>query len=78
MSSFEAAQQAYQIALEEYQQAYANWVTGTGPKPDDLEGAPAPPADSVSAGFVERRRLVMDDILRDTLFYERDILNRNR
>jgi tetratricopeptide (TPR) repeat protein len=78
LGSFEAAQKAYQAALEQYTKAYADWVTGRGPKPSALQPEPVAPTGSVSANFVERRRIVMEDILRDALFYERDVLNRNR
>jgi hypothetical protein len=43
-----------------------------------LAPAPAPPQSKVSKNFVERRRVVLIDVLHDALIYERDILNRNR
>lgn len=78
LDNYEAAQAAYLSELERYRESYAAWIAGRGPRPDDLRSAPSAPTGSVSSNFVARRREVIEDILRDALFYERDILNRNR
>ncbi len=78
IGAFEAAQSAYQKAIQKYHEVYSDWVTNKGPKPDKLRDPPTPPANSVSKNFLERRQTVLNDVLRDTLLYERDILNRNR
>lgn len=75
---FEVDQAAYQVAVDAYRKAYADWVIGRGLKPVDLEPAPTPPQGKVTKNFVERRRVVLIDVLHDALVYERDILNRNR
>jgi hypothetical protein len=73
-----AAQAAYMTEIESYRSQYASWLSGKGGRPSPLAALPPPPAHSVSKNFVERRRVVIEDILTDALFYERDILNRNR
>ncbi|MGO1118143.1 hypothetical protein ACTL6U_05540 [Rhodovibrionaceae bacterium A322] len=78
IESFEAEQAAYLEALETYRLAYLDWINGQGSKPAPLAAAPVAPKGGLSRNFIERRQLVLEDILLDALFYEREILNRNR
>jgi hypothetical protein len=78
LSRFEAAQAGYRDALAAYQKAYSEWVSGRGLKPADIGPAPTPPLGKVSERYVGLRQIVLNDILHDALFYERDILNRKR
>jgi hypothetical protein len=64
--------------LATYQKAYSDWVLGQGPKPKALVSEPVLGTTSVGKNFVSRRREIIEDVLRDALFYGRDILNRNR
>ena len=72
-----AALAAHQGALEAYLGAFRLWQAGAGPQPT----APAPPPLAPIFGLdpiqVALRITALEDILRDVLVYERDILNRN-
>jgi|GEM_PF-2059486 hypothetical protein len=77
-ASFEAAEVAYAKALQDYIEKYQAWLSNRGPRPNDLGKRPQVPQGGVSRTQVALRVLVMRDVLRDALFYERDVLNRNR
>lgn len=65
-------------AVERYLTAFRRWEAGLGPRPDAPGAAPVAPAGGLAPRLVALRRAAIDDILRDALLYERDILNRNR
>lgn len=76
---------AYQSALAEhrdavaaYLEAFRRWQAGDGPQPEQPPAAPEPPGRGLEPAQVSLRITALEDILRDTLVYERDILNRNR
>lgn len=77
-ASFEAAETAYAEALKDYVEAYQAWLSNRGPRPDGLRDRPKVPSGGVSKTQVALRVVVMRDVLRDALYYERDVLNRNR
>ena len=77
-AAHEAALASHQAATEAYLAAFRLWQTGAGPKPEQ----PAPPLTAPINGFdpiqIALRITALEDILRDALIYERDILNRDR
>jgi hypothetical protein len=78
IAAYETALAAHEAAMQAYLDAFRQWQAGTGPRP----GLPAPPPQPPVLGLdpiqVALRRTALEDILRDALIYERDILNRNR
>ena len=77
-ASFEAAEAAYASALQEYIRKYQAWLNNRGSRPENIQDRPQVPGHGVSKTQVLLRVEVMRDVLRDALFYERDVLNRNR
>jgi hypothetical protein len=73
-----AALAAHQGATEAYLDAFRLWQSGAGPQP--IPPAPPPPAPvfGLDPIQVSLRMTALEDILRDVLVYERDILNRDR
>ncbi len=62
----------------DYLDAFGLWQRGAGPQPAQPAPPPAPPRLGHDSDFIALRLTVLEDILRDTLIYERDILNRGR
>ncbi len=77
-AAFEAAMAAHRAEIEAYLAAWTAWEAGTGPRPAAVGPAPEPAAPGLSEAQVALRRAALTDILRDSLVYERDILDRNR
>jgi hypothetical protein len=69
---------AHKDAMEAYLDAFRLWQAGAGPQP--LPPAPPSPAPVYGLDPIQTalRIIALEDILRDALVYERDILNRNR
>ena len=78
IAKFEAELAGYQAAIEAHSKAFNAWMNDQGPKPSELQASPTPPSGEVSQNFVERRKTILNDLLGDALFYEREILNRTR
>lgn len=78
VAEYEAALAEHRQAVEAYLEAFRLWQEGQGPKPDQPPAAPEPPKRGLERAQVNLRLTALEDILRDTLVYERDILNRNR
>jgi len=78
VAAYQAALAAHETAMQAYLEAFRRWQVGEGPRPD----LPAPPPQAPVLGLdpiqVALRQTALEDILRDALIYERDILNRNR
>jgi hypothetical protein len=77
-AAYQAALEAHQMGMETYLEAFRLWQAGTGPQPSPPALAPQPPVLGLDPTQVSLRITVLEDILRDALIYERDILNRNR
>jgi len=78
IAAYEAGLDAHRRAMEAYLAAFGAWQQGQGPRPAAPAPAPEPPATSLDPIQVALRRTAIEDILRDALIYERDILNRSR
>ncbi|HUF88191.1 MAG TPA: hypothetical protein VMM59_12475 [Thermohalobaculum sp.] len=78
MADYEAALEVHGARIAGYLEAFRLWQAGEGPQPEAPTAAPEPPRLGLDPTQVERRLIALEDILRDTLVYERDILNRNR
>lgn len=78
LAAYEAALDAHGERVAGYLEAFRRWQAGEGAQPDAAPAAPEPPRLGLDPTQIERRLTVLADILRDTLIYERDILNRNR
>lgn len=76
--AYEEALAAHRRAVEDYLAAFTAWQRGEGPQPAEPGPAPEPPRFGLDPARVALRMTALEDILRDTLVYERDILNRNR
>lgn len=77
-AAYEAALAEHGDAVAGYLEAFQRWQAGQGPQPEQPPAAPQPPETGLDPGQVSLRLTALEDILRDTLVYERDILNRNR
>ena len=64
--------------MQSYLEAFRNWQSGAGARPEPPAAPPQAPALGLDPLQVSLRRIALEDILRDALIYERDILNRNR
>jgi len=78
IASYEAALAAHAAEMQAYLDAFRRWQAGAGPRPDQPAAAPQAPVLQFDPSEIARRRIALEDILRDALVYERDILNRNR
>jgi len=78
VAAYEAALAAYEAAMQSYLDAFRQWQAGKGPRPEQPAPAPQAPELGLDPIQVALRRTALEDILRDSLIYERDILNRNR
>lgn len=78
IAAYEAALDAHRRSMEAYLDAFRAWQAGAGPRPAEPPTAPAAPVTGLDPIHVALRRTAIEDILRDALIYERDILNRNR
>lgn len=77
-AAYQTSLAAHQMGMEAYLNAFLLWQAGTGPQPSPPAPAPQPPAFGLDPTQVSLRITALEDILRDALIYERDILNRNR
>jgi hypothetical protein len=78
VAAYQAALAAHETDMQAYLDAFRQWQAGRGPHPDQPAAPPQAPALGLDPVLVALRRTVLEDILRDALVYERDILNRNR
>jgi len=78
MAAHAAALAAHQGAMEAYLEAFRLWQAGAGPQPAQPAPPPRAPIFGLDPIQVALRITALEDILRDVLVYERDILNRNR
>lgn len=78
MATYQAALAEHREAVAAYLAAFERWQAGEGPQPEEPPAAPEPPVLGLQQSQVSLRLIAMEDILRDTLIYERDILNRYR
>ena len=76
--AYQAALEIHQIGMEAYLEAFRLWQAGAGPQPSPPAPPPQPPILGLDPVQVSLRITALEDILRDALIYERDILNRNR
>ena len=77
-AAYEAALASHQSAMEAYLEAFALWQAGAGAQPSPPAAAPQAPITGLNPTLISLRITALEDILRDALIYERDILNRNR
>ncbi len=61
-----------------YLAAIRLWQAGAGPQPAQPGAPPQAPIFGLDPTQLSLRIVALEDILRDALIYERDILNRNR
>lgn len=78
LAAYQAALAAHRASVEAYLDAFTAWQAGNGPKPAEPGPAPAPPRFGLDPERLALRLTALEDILRDVLVYERDILNRDR
>ncbi len=78
IAAHQAALAAHQAAAADYLEAFRLWQQGAGPRPTQPAAPPKPPRLGLDPDFIALRLTALEDILRDTLVYERDILNRAR
>lgn len=69
---------AHQQEMEAYLDAFRLWQAGQGAQPAAPSAPPPPPIIGLDPIQIDLRITALEDILRDTLVYERDILNRDR
>jgi len=77
-AAYDAALASHQSAMETYLEAFRLWQAGAGPQPEPPAAPPRAPILGLDPTQVSLRIVALEDILRDALIYERDILNRNR
>ena len=77
-AAYDAALASHQSAMETYLEAFRLWQAGAGPQPEPPAAPPQAPILGLDPTQVSLRIVALEDILRDALIYERDILNRNR
>ena len=78
IAAYDAALASHQGAMEAYLEAFRLWQAGAGPQPAPPAAPPQAPIFGLDPTQVSLRIVALEDILRDALIYERDILNRNR
>ena len=78
MAAYQAALAVHDAQIEAYLEAFRLWQAAGGARPEQPGAAPEAPIQGVDPAQVLLRRTALEDILRDTLVYERDILNRDR
>lgn len=78
IAAYRSALEAHGRAMEAYLAAFRAWQDGAGSRPAEPVPAPQAPATGLDPVQVALRRTAIEDILRDALIYERDILNRSR
>jgi hypothetical protein len=77
-AAYQAALETHQMGMQAYLEAFRLWQAGAGPQPSPPAPPPQPPILGLDSVQVSLRITALEDILRDALIYERDILNRNR
>ena len=77
-AAYQAALETHETSMETYLKAFRLWQAGAGPQPSPPAPPPSPPVLGLDPVQVSLRITALEDILRDALIYERDILNRNR
>ena len=77
-SAYNTALSAHRMATETYLEAFRLWQAGAGLQPKQPAPPPVAPINGLNPIQIALRITALEDILRDTLIYERDILNRNR
>jgi hypothetical protein len=77
-AAYDAALSAHKAATEAYLDAFRRWQAGDGPQPAQPAPLPFAPTGGLDPVQIALRITALEDILRDALIYERDILNRNR
>ena len=78
LAAYQAALDAHGDQVAAYLAAFKAWQAGEGPQPAEPPAAPEPPRLGHDPAQISLRLVALEDILRDTLIYERDILNRDR
>lgn len=78
IAAYESALAAHEAEMQRYLDAFRAWQAGQGAQPAAPVSAPVAPDVGLDPLQVALRRAAIEDILRDALVYERDILNRNR
>ncbi len=78
LAAYETELDGHGERVASYLEAFKRWQAGEGAQPEAPPAAPEPPRLGLDPTQIERRLTVLADILRDTLMYERDILNRDR
>jgi hypothetical protein len=77
-AAYDAALASHHSAMEAYLEAFRRWQAGAGPQPVPPAAPPQAPIHGLDPIQISLRITALEDILRDALIYERDILNRNR
>ncbi len=77
-ATYDAALASHHSAMEAYLEAFRLWQAGAGPQPVPPAAPPQAPIHGLDPIQISLRITALEDILRDALIYERDILNRNR
>lgn len=78
IAAHEASLADHQAKTATYLEAFRLWQAGAGAQPEQPPAPPVPPRFGHDPDLVGLRLVALEDILRDTLVYERDILNRAR
>ncbi|MDH3669072.1 MAG: hypothetical protein OEN23_19325 [Paracoccaceae bacterium] len=78
IAAHQAALAAHRDQTAAYLDAFRLWQRGAGPQPAQPAPPPAAPRLGHDPDCIALRLTALEDILRDTLVYERDILNRAR
>ena len=76
--AYEEALAAHRREVQDYLDAFTRWQVGKGPRPEEPGPAPQAPRFGLDPARLGLRITAIEDILRDALVYERDILNRDR
>lgn len=77
-TTYTTALATHRTAIEAYLEEFRLWQAGAGPQPVQPIPPPTAPIDGLDPIQIALRITALEDILRDALIYERDILNRNR
>lgn len=78
IAAHQAAMAEHRARTEAYLEAFRQWQAGAGPQPEQPAAPPTAPRFGLDPDLIGLRLVALEDILRDTLVYERDILNRAR